>query len=269
MSGILQALLASFSAAAAQFQIYGWGNNSEGRVGDRTTINRSSPVQVGEVSDWSDLSAGDAAAGAIKSDGSLWMWGSGSNGSLGIGNDDDRSSPVQVGALTNWYRVYAGYATFATKTDGTLWAWGKDEFGMLGLNTYGVNKSSPVQVGSFTNWVKATSGFAHSVGINSSGEIYSWGRNNYGQLGQNTSTSYTSNKSSPVQIGAETNWADISTGGNSVGALKTDGTIWSWGRNNFGQLGDETTANRSSPVQIGASTDWAKLVIASSGGALP
>jgi alpha-tubulin suppressor-like RCC1 family protein len=130
MSGILQALLASFSAAAAQFQIYGWGNNSEGRVGDRTTINRSSPVQVGSEKGWFKSSSSEDQSLVVKADGTLWAFGRNGQGQLGDGTSYSKSSPVQVGALTNWAQPAAGSLfSGCIKTDNTLWLWGSQSGG--------------------------------------------------------------------------------------------------------------------------------------------
>jgi len=92
-------------------------------------------------------------------------------------------------------------------------------------------------------------------------KLYSWGQNNNGQLGINTTTP----RSSPTQVGALTNWAEIEVAqfGYSCGAIKTDGTLWAWGQNSFGEIGDGTTVAKSSPVQVGALTTWSQ---ASAGG---
>jgi alpha-tubulin suppressor-like RCC1 family protein len=141
----------------------------------------------------------------------------------------------------------------AIKTDGTLWTWGENYAGKLGLGNT-TDRSSPVQVGAGTNWSSiAAGGFNHSLAIKTDGTLWSWGSNNFGQLGQGNTT----DRSSPVQVGAGTTWSSIAGGGNCISiSLKTDGTMWAWGRNYVGKLGLGDTTNRSSPVQIGALTTW-------------
>lgn len=242
-------------------QLYTWGANTSGQLGQNNIISRSSPVQVGTDTNWSSLSFGSDFAIAIRSNGTIWGWGNNQQGQLGINLDVSsnpfRSSPTQIGALTNWSSVSTGESyALAVKTDGTLWSWGQDQYGQLGQNTAYSNRSSPTQIGSGTTWASVTSGDYHAVAIRTDGTMWTWGYNNFGQLGQNIAT--TINRSSPVQVGALTNWSKVSGGQNHTLAVKTDGTLWSWGRNNSGQLGQNIayTINRSSPVQIGALTTW-------------
>ena len=250
-----------FNPLAAQtsttyYNLYSWGQNAYGQLGQGDTSNRSSPTTVGSLNTWLTTAAGSYISVVIKANGTLWSWGRGTSGQLGSGATADRSSPVQVGALTNWSSVSSGrYSCVATKTDGTLWTWGNNYVGSLGLGntTY---YSSPKQVGSLTNWLKvAMSGYGTCVSIKTDGTIWSWGDNTYGALGAGTSGGGTA-RSSPVQIGAATDWASVSCGMHFVVATKTNGSLYSWGRNNYGQLGLGDTTNRSSPVQVGALTTW-------------
>jgi alpha-tubulin suppressor-like RCC1 family protein len=169
-------------------------------------------------------------------------------GELGTG-EGYTSSPVQVGSLTDWDHVSSGSNhTHAIKTDGTLWAWGRNSFyGILGDGTT-VDKSSPVQIGSLTDWALLSKnwGSLHSAAIKTDGTLWTWGYNVQGQLGDGT----TVNKSSPVQIGSLTDWANVSVGAYTCWAIKTDGTLWAWGNGGNGILGDGTTVNKSSPVQM-------------------
>ena len=246
-----------------------WGFNSNGELGDNTRTNRSSPIQtIASGNNWKQLSFGYTTAGAIKTDGTLWTWGNNYYGALGDNTRTDKSSPVQtVAGGTNWKQVSAGIQCVSgIKTDGTLWTWGYNNIGQLGDNTR-TDKSSPVQtVAGGTNWKQVSTGNAGSLtsmigGIKTDGTLWTWGRNNLGQLGDNT----TSSKSSPVQtIAGGTNWKQVSTGYTYILCIKTDGTLWTWGRNDYGQLGDNTITNRSSPIQtIAGGTNWKQV---SSGG---
>ena len=247
-------------------QLWSTGANDRGQLGLNDTAYRSSPVQIGALTGWTTIAVGNNAGAAIKTDGTLWAWGFNSTGQLGISNVVDRSSPVQVGALTTWQKVaYGNYFAAAIKTDGTLWAWGSGG-GQLGLGD-GINRSSPTQVGLLTNWAQITTGRNFCAAVKTDGTLWTWGlgaqgASRGGMLGLGNTTSY----SSPKQVGALTGWLNVAAGGNHCIATKTDGTLWAWGSNGYGQVGDGggyvspgNYSNRSSPVQIGSLTTWSKI----------
>jgi len=234
--------------------LWSWGLNGKGYLGLGDIISRSSPVQVGTLVTWSGVVAGSHHSVALKSDGTLWVWGSNANGNLGLGDGVHRSSPVQLGALTTWATVGAGTGSaFGIKTDGTLWAWGQNSTGYLGLGNV-VYRSSPVQVGTLATWSKISGGRAHVVAVKTDGTLWAWGKNSdFGQLGLGDVV----NRSSPVQIGTLTTWTSVSLGYQCTTAIKTDGTLWLWGNNNYGQAGQADAAvPRSSPVQVGTLSTW-------------
>jgi len=244
--------------------LWSWGLGNQGRLGLGNTTNYSSPKQVGLLTNWLNVSGGNYYAAAVKTDGTLWTWGYNAHGQLGQSDIPSRSSPTQVGALTNWSKVSAGYfACLAVKTDGTLWGWGNNGYAGLGLGntTY---YSSPKQIGSLTNWLNVSASYTLTVAIKTDGTIWSWGGNNVGQLGLND----TPNRSSPVQIGAQTYWGSIvaGKGTSSVAAIKTDGTLWTWGYNYAGQLGlgNDLYTPRSSPTQVGSLATWQSVAAGSS-----
>ena len=220
----------------------------------------SSPVQVGALTDWEKIEGGRDSFHAIKTDGTLWAWGQDNAGELGRGSSGATariSSPVQIGSDTDWDSVFKdnSYNTALIKTDGSLWVCGQNSpYGQLGFGDV-ISRSVPTQLGSDTNWEKVSWGSAFSIFLKTTGTIWSCGVNSYGQLGQGDSGNGT-HRSSPVQIGALTTWSDIACGYEYTLAVKTDGTLWAWGRNNYGQLGQGDITNVSSPVQIGALTDW-------------
>ena len=249
--------------------LWSWGYNYNGQIGDGTTVSKSSPVQtVAGGTNWKQVSRDGSTSAAIKTDGTLWMWGYNPWGGLGDNSSTDKSSPVQtVAGGTNWKQVStdSGGATAAIKTDGTLWTWGFTsnpsgvDVGSLGDNTT-VNKSSPVQtIAGGTNW-KQVSANQNMAAIKTDGTLWVWGYNLWGNLGIGTSGSGT-NKSSPVQtVAGGTNWKQVSAGGNTTAAIKTDGTLWVWGYNYSGQLGDGTTVDKSSPVQtVAGGTTWKQV----------
>ena len=241
--------------------MWAWGYNTNAQLGDGTTAHKSSPVQtVGGGTNWKSISVGDLHTAAIKSDGTLWVWGFGTLGQLGDNTSTNKSSPVQtVAGGTNWKQASAGTRTSAAiKTDGSLWIWGYNNLGQLGNNTDVTNRSSPVQtICSGTNWKQVAAGY-HVAAIKTDGTLWLWGWNNPGQLGNGTDITP---KSSPAQtVAGGTNWKQVAVGTRHTAAVKTDGTLWTWGINGYGQLGDGTNINRSSPVQtIASGTNWKQV----------
>ena len=242
-----------------------WGSGAYGQCGNNTSTLQQSPVQtVSGGNLWKTVSTGYGANFAIKTDGTLWCWGYNSNGNLGDNTRTWRSSPIQtVSGGTNWESVSAGGNTVgAIKTDGTLWMWGSNSYGAIGNNANPAGTgaySSPVQtVSGGTNWKQVSVGEGNTAAIKTDGTLWTWGRNGQGQLGVNDIT----HRSSPVQtIASGTNWRQASPKSYlACSAIKTDGTLWTWGYNNYGQLGDNTLIHRSSPVQtVAGGTNWKQV----------
>ncbi|MGL2965177.1 T9SS type A sorting domain-containing protein [Flavobacterium sp. XGLA_31] len=205
---------------------------------------------------WQSISAGYNHSLAVKEDGTLWAWGSNGTGKLGDNTTVDKTIPTQIGSDTNWLKVYATFSSsYALKTDGTLWAWGFNFNGELGLGTTAVSSLVPVQVAPGSTWQSISSSVDFCLAIKTDGTLWSWGRNNYGQLGDNSTT----NRISPTQIGTDTNWQFVSAGHSYGLAIKSDGTLWGWGRNALGWLGDGTDTDKTVPTQIGTDTNWQKV----------
>lgn len=238
-----------------------WGRGTYGQLGQNDRVDRSSPTQVGALTTWSRVEVSQRSTVAIKTDGTIWTWGGTVWGMLGnnttYADSPGRSSPVQLGSETTWSDLSVGQnAVAALKTDGTWWAWGFNNAGVLGDGT-NTSRSSPIQIGSDTDWAAfGTDGTGSTWAVKTDGELYATGRNTAGQLGlNNTSPNY---RSSPVQVGALTNWVTPRAGDNHMKALKTDGTLWMCGSNNAGNIGNNTVDNVSSPVQIG-SAEWSTI----------
>ena len=239
-------------------QLFLWGRNDNGNIGDDTVISRSSPIQtISGGTNWKYIEASEAGASGtpstsagIKSDGSLWMWGSSAFGIIGENTLIDRSSPVQtMSGGTNWKQVSltSNGVAAAIKTDGSLWTWGRNAFGQLGIDNI-ANRSSPVQtVSNVTTWKQVSVGGFHTAAIKTDGTLWLWGSSNCGALGDNTIIT----KSSPIQtISGGTNWQSVSANVFNTIATKTDGTLWSWGFNCIGMLGLGDIIARSTPTQM-------------------
>jgi alpha-tubulin suppressor-like RCC1 family protein len=245
--------------------LWTWGNGSS-QLGLNDEVSRSSPTQVGSTTNWSQVDTGFDSTIATKTDGTLWTWGGNFYGQLGnnvgpqsVFDQRPKSSPTQVGVSTNWNKVGSSdrYTVMATKTDGTLWTWGRNHQGQLGHNDR-VDKSSPTQIGSGTDWNLLCTSTYTTLAIKTNGTLWSWGSNSWGQLGLNFVSGY---RSSPVQVGSATNWSQVSGSWFSTMAIKTDGTLWSWGNNSNGQLGLNDRTYRISPVQMGTDTNWSLISV--------
>ena len=240
--------------------LWGWGYNVDGELGDGTNINKNYPVQINGDTDWQVAFTGISHSLALKKDSSLWAWGGNSSGELGDGSTSSSNIPKKIGADRNWIAISAGGAhSLAIKSDGTLWAWGYDGYGELGigdlgnLGTYNYI-TSPVQVGTDNNWLIISASQFCSYAIKKDGSLWAWGNDDSKTLGLGD-TVY-GIISSPMQIGTDTNWKYVSAGANHGLAIKTDGTLWAWGYNYDGELGDNTNINKEVPVQIGADNNW-------------
>ena len=249
-----------YGATRTDGTLWAWGNNTYGYLGQNDRTARSSPVQVGSDTTWAITgAAAKNSAYATKTDGTLWAWGENAEGGLGHNNKTSYSSPVQVGSDTTWSTTknkFGGseYSAAAIKTDGTLWSWGYNSYGILGHNN-DTHYSSPVQVGSGSDWATVSKPPRYfQAAIKTDGTLWTWGNNTYGPLGQNEGGS-PSKYSSPVQVPGTT-WKLVCGSEFSINATKTDGTMWAWGRNTNGILGQNNLTDYSSPVQVGSSTDW-------------
>ena len=241
-----------------------WGVNGAGQLGVNNTTTQNAVTTFAGGTTWKQISAGSyndgsGKMGAIKTDGSLWTWGFGVEGALGNGVSGNRSTPVTtfIGGNT-WKQVSAGGLHMAAiKTDGSLWLWGRNNIGQLGINNT-ADKNTPVTTfAGGNNWKQVSCGTVQTAAIKTDGSLWIWGVGDWGQLGTNDGTS----RSTPVTtfIGGN-NWKQVSCGREFTAAVKTDGSLWTWGSNRFGNLGNNTygdTQNRITPVTtFTGGTNW-------------
>lgn len=194
---------------------------------------------------WDRFSLGGAHTLAIKTDGTLWAWGQNFYGQLGIGNNTNTNTPVQIGTDNDWKAIFGGtYLSHAIKNDGTLWAWGDNSFGQFGDGTL-TSTNVPVQVGTATDWKYISVGRDYTFALKNNNTLWATGDNFYGQLGDGTNIA----KTSFIQIGTDNDWQSCRAGTNQISmARKTNGTLFTWGSNNNGQLGDGTNIHRNVPA---------------------
>jgi len=234
--------------------LWNWGKGNDGRLGINDTTTRSTPVTtIAGGNNWKQVAGGNRHCAAVKTDGTLWCWGLNENNQAGNRVGGATFTPVTTFAGgTTWKQVACGgFHTVAIKTDGTLWIWGQNinNFGQLGVND-GNERRTPVTTFAGGNtWKSVFCGNFHTAAIKTDGSLWGWGINGQGQLGTNDTT----NRSTPVTTFAGgTNWKSASSGvggfSGHVAAIKTDGTLWVWGRGNERQLGTSDTTTRSTPV---------------------
>lgn len=227
--------------------LWAWGINNYAQLGDGTTITKTIPIQITTDTNWKTISAGYTHTLAIKTDGTLWAWGDNGFGQLGNGTQIDLNIPTQIGNDNNWQFISSGWNySLAIKTDGSLWAWGRNESGQLGDGTT-IKKTNPTQITLDTNWKSVSANDKHSLAIKTNGTLWAWGNNQFGQIGNNSTNLYEPN---PIQIDNSTDWMFISTGEGHSLSIKTDGTLWAWGANGLGELGDSTNTDKHIPTVI-------------------
>jgi RNA polymerase sigma factor (sigma-70 family) len=240
---------------AGDGSLWTWGEESLGwpvfGLTDTTIHAIPSLRRVGQDSDWTAISAGEAHCLAIKSDGSLWAWGENLHYQLGDGTKTTRAKPVSSAPGHDWKQASAGGDfSLAIKTDGTLWAWGNNWSGQLGIPGPQAknNVTHATQVGTSTNWAKIWSGDIQTVGLQNDGSLWFWG--------SLTGDASVRDSRIPRRISPDTNWVDVSLGYFTVFAIKSDGTLWSWGREANVYTGATDPAALATPHQVGNDTDW-------------
>ncbi len=236
-----------------------WGANYEGQLGNggigngEDGIGKYQTIPVKVLDNVISVSSGENHTAAIKTDGSLWTWGGNYDGQLGNNSTKDSLVPVKV--LDNVTAVSCGNNYTATiKKDGSLWMWGNNNYGQLGKGVPG-NSVIPVKV--LDNVAAVSCGrWGHTAAIKTDGSLWMWGYNNNGELGnggEGNQKTYTMEGLVPLQdvpIKVLDNVIAVSLGRLHTAAVKTDGSLWMWGDNDYGQLGDGSRTTSKIPVKV-------------------
>ena len=259
--------------------LWGWGDNYYGQLGDASTTSRILPVLVpvptgaAAGTSWSAVATKFSSSLALRSDGTLWSWGDNAQGQLGSGTTTARSSagpvaaPAGAPAGSTWTAVAMGYShALALRSDGSLWTWGYNAYGQLGDNSttsrpLPARVNAPAAAAAGTTWTAIAAGEYHSLGLRSDGTLWAWGFNNYGQLGD-ASTTFSQLPVAvitPGTVGAGTTWTRVVAGVDHTAALRSDGSLWVWGRNDSGQFGNNTIVSQSTPTRETGNSTWSQL----------
>jgi alpha-tubulin suppressor-like RCC1 family protein len=257
-------------ALGSDGELYAWGDNSRGQIGDGSTLQRTAPVQVSLPAGVSALAiaAGNGHSLAMGSDGTLYAWGNNDSGQLGDGSIQQRTTPVQVSLPVgvSALSVTAGRAhSLATGSDGRLYAWGSNSFRQIGDGSIASLRATPVQVRLSTgvSALSVTAGDDHSLAVGSDGNLYAWGSNSDGQRGDGS----TFPPGRPVQVSlpAGVSALSLAAGATHSLAMGSDGMLYAWGGNSDGQLGDGSYTGRATRLQVSLPAGVSALGVAAGG----
>ncbi|MDR1767181.1 MAG: fibronectin type III domain-containing protein [Propionibacteriaceae bacterium] len=263
-------------AATGDGSLWAWGYNKWGLFADDSTQDRSLPAQVKAFSGVKSVQTNGSSAFATTAAGATWAWGDNQYGQLGLGVTDAsaQTKPAKFAALTRVTQLAVGsLSVYALRDDGTVWAWGYNGIGQLGdgeasHQVCGKPRSmpeassdcspTPVRVASLTSVTSIAVGESAAYAVKSDGTVWAWGDNSSGQLGDGESShqscweagsALVDCSTTPVKVAGLSNVAAVAASTASAYAVKSDGTVWAWGDNSSGQLGDGTFTKRSKPVQ--------------------
>ena len=236
-------------ALHADGTVRAWGDDSSGALGFGRSLASATPAIVNSFANVVAIAAGDSHTVAVRGDGTVWAWGGNGGGQLGDGTTTAHSTPVQVPRLTGIVEVAAGaYHNVARRSDGTIWTWGTNYVGQLGDERSG--GGAPEQVAGVTGVIAVAAGREHTIVLKGDGSVWAWGVNDQGQLGDGTTTALYTGRSSPAPVTGLAGVTRIAAGSTHTLALKSDGTVWAWGENYAGNLGDGTAVSRLTPIQV-------------------
>ena len=237
--------------------VWTWGRNDFGQLGDGTTQSRWQPAPVPGLFGVKAISAGESSTLALLQDGTLRAWGANHNGELGLQRYGDFvPSPVAVPGIDGVIAIDSGVGHhLALRQDGVVWGWGLNDNGQLGNGTSGNLVLAPYPVQNLSDVTAIAAGGWFSLALRGDGTVWTWGANSDGQLGIGLFEASLPNSPLPVRVHQLTEVVAIAAGAYHALALRRDGTVWAWGLNWIGQLGDNTDQNRNKPVRIPGLSD--------------
>ena len=230
-------------------RVFAWGENNAGQLGDDTYAQRNAPAVVPNLANIVSVKAGAHYSLALQPDGTVLAWGDNYYGQLGSGDTTPSSIPKLIPGLEGVRKIAAGYArSVALTNDGTVWTWGYDHY--AGQDIFKVN---PIAMPDVFDVVDIAAGYEHSIVIKADGTVWAWGSNYTNQLGDGSPRS--TFQDVPVQVISLTDIVRVVSSYDHSLALKRDGTVWAWGRNSSGQLGDGTNQTPQTPVHVSGLSD--------------
>jgi alpha-tubulin suppressor-like RCC1 family protein len=245
--------------------VWSWGDNYYGQLGNGTVSGTiTTPVQISNLTGITSVSSGHGGhALALKSDGTAWAWGDNGNGQLGNGTTNASYVPIQVSNLTGVTAMAVGVShNVAIKSDGTIWGWGLNTDGEVGTAGPATQTATPTIVPGLTGTIIAISARkSHALALKSDGTVWTWNDTTPGQISDGVTVT---GSSLPIQITGLSNIIAVASGGYHNLALRNDGTVWSWGLNNYGQLGNGTTPLAQIPQQVTGITGTVTAIACSS-----
>ncbi|MBI3987452.1 MAG: VCBS repeat-containing protein [Lentisphaerae bacterium] len=260
--------------------VWSWGRNDGGQLGNGSVLSTNSPVQVAGLTGISAIAAGYYHGLAVNNQGVVFAWGDNDYGQLGnpavtlhmgLPSAVQGYSPIytpiiyttqatNVPGISGVARVAAGeFHSLALKSDGTVFAWGRNNVGQLGVGSAAVSANAPTALTGVSNVTAIVAGGNHSLALLNNGTVWAWGDNAQGQLGNTNVTAFTN---LPVQVLDLSNIVAIAAGDTHSLAVRNDGTLWGWGNNTDGELGDGTLTVAGRPVQVALASNWTQTVTA-------
>jgi Alpha-tubulin suppressor and related RCC1 domain-containing proteins len=239
-------------AVDAEGNVWAWGDNSEGQLGQGSTDNSpvATPVQVKGLTDVIAVSAGGAHALALKTDGTVWAWGNNEADQLGIDETSPITTPRQVEGLQSIVAISAGLeSSLALTSDGYVWAWGANEYKQVNYLSDAIKIVKPQIIDNLSGVVKIAAGSAWCLALKNDGTVWTWGGQKV-PMGTDSQIGEISNITNLTQVKGISDVVSVSAGYSHSLALKGDGTVWGWGSNELQQLGNRDQQWYDSPVQI-------------------